>query len=313
MLRVDYVRDLRAAEAVMGHGLLGVVGYAGAHVPASPGVIHVPLAPLGQAPVFEVWQAADRAEPFRAGTAAGRVGKHYCFAAVEIADDPTFLLEQRVEEAYRDLFLFLQQAGEFQPIRLWNYIADIVAHQDGMERYWRFNIGRQRAFATLLRQERPPVATGIGCAGGRTVIYGLGARTAAEPVENPRQVSAYAYPERYGPASPGFSRASRHESGTLFISGTASIVGHETRHPGDFHAQLRETLKNLDLMMRLTEEGCAGAGRWLVKTYLRDGAHAAALEAALAASLPPGTETLHLVAEICRRDLLVEIEATRCA
>jgi chorismate lyase/3-hydroxybenzoate synthase len=306
MLRVDYVRDPGAAE-----GVLGMVQYGGAPAASSAGLIHVLLEPAGRSPVWEIWHVEDAVTPFRAGPVQGKVSGQYAFAAVEIADDTGQLLDESVEQAYRDLFHFLEQAGGFQPIRFWNYISDIVADQEGMERYWRFNLGRQRAFAALLRQARPPVATGIGCAGRRTLIYVLGAKSPAEPVENPRQISAFAYPERYGPASPGFSRASRHEGETLFISGTASIVGHETRHLGDVDAQMRETLKNLDVMMRLTEEGGAPNGRWAVKTYLRDIAQAAKLEAALAGLLPSGTQYLHLEADICRRDLLVEIEATR--
>lgn len=308
MLRVDYLPEPRT-----GAGVLGVVGFGGAFIAPSPRVVEVALEPAGQSPVFEIWHVEDAVAPLSIGPVSGAASGQYCFAAVEISEEGGQLLEESVARAYGDLFHFLQQAGDFQPIRFWNYIANIVGDQEGMERYWRFNLGRQRAFAALLRQARPPVATGIGCGCRRTVIYVLGARNPAEPVENPRQVSAYAYPERYGPASPGFSRASRHEGGTLFISGTASIVGHETRHPGDVEAQMRETLQNLDLMMRLTEEGDSQRGRWAIKTYLRDIAHAAKLEQALAALLPPGTQYLHLTADICRRDLLVEIEATRGA
>lgn len=313
-LRVDYLQDLRMAGARLGgHGQLGVVSFGGPHVAPSPGMIHVALEPSAPAPIFELWHVEDAVEPLCLGNIFGTVSNHYAFAAIEILEDNGQPLEESVEQAYRDLFHFLQRARGFQPIRFWNYLSHITDHQDGMERYWRFNIGRQRAFAACLRQERPPVATGIGCAGPRSVIYMLAARRPAEPVENPRQISAYAYPDRYGPASPRFSRASRHESETLFISGTASIVGHETRHPSDFDAQMAETLINLGLMMRLTEEGCANEGRWAIKTYLRDAAHAAKLEKALAAVLPAGTQYLHLAADICRKDLLVEIEAVRCA
>lgn len=313
-LKVDYVHDLRTAGAVLGgRGQLGLVGYGGPHVAPSPRMIHVALEPAAGKPIFELWHVEGPAEPLCIGNAVGTVSGQYAFAAIEIEDDSGQSLDENVEQAYRDLFLFLQQAQGFQPIRFWNYISNITDHQDGMERYWRFNIGRQRAFAALLQQDRPPVATGIGCTGSRSVIYVLAARRPAEPVENPRQISAYAYPERYGPASPRFSRASRHEGETLFISGTASIVGHETRHATDFDAQMRETLTNLDLMIRLTEAGCVSDGRWAIKTYLRDSAHAVKLETALADSLPAGTRYLHLAADICRKDLLLEIEAVRCA
>ncbi len=172
-----------------------------------------------------------------------------------------------------------------------------------MERYRRFNIGRQRAFQALLRQDVPPVSSCLGCKGARSVIYALAAKEPALAVENPRQVSAYAYPACYGPVSPSFSRASRHtlnDLDTIFISGTASIVGHETHHVADFDAQLAETLKNLGLMMELTGQGAEGKGQWAVKTYLRDPGKIDKLDAALIAFLPEGSQRLHLLADICR-------------
>ena len=42
----------------------------------------------------------------------------------------------------------------------------------------------------------------------------------------------------------------------LFVSGTASIVGHETQHRGDVVAQTRETLANLSSVLA---EQCAMA------------------------------------------------------
>lgn len=312
-LRVDYLHDLTGADLPRdGRTPLGIVAYGGPPIAPSPRMIHVPLEPSTGHPVFEVWHIDGAAEPVCLGNVVGTVSGQYAFAAIEIADGSGTLLEESVEQAYRALFRFLDQSDGFQPIRFWNYISHITDNQDGMERYWRFNIGRQRAFAALLQQDQPPVATGIGCPGSRSVIYVLAARSPAQPVENPRQISAYAYPDRYGPASPRFSRASRHEGGTLFISGTASIVGHESRHHADFDAQMQETLTNLRLVMRLTEEGCGNGGVWAIKTYLRDSARAAKLEAALAAILPAGTQYLHLMADICRKDLLLEIEAVRC-
>ena len=64
------------------------------------------------------------------------------------------------------------------------------------------------------------------------------------PVENPRQVSAYRYPPTYGPRvadllARGAGRTSAAATIALFISGTASIVGHETVHQGDVRAQTR--------------------------------------------------------------------------
>ena len=54
---------------------------------------------------------------------------------------------------------------------------------------------------------------------------------------------------------PTFSRAALADLGAgevaLFVSGTASIVGHETQHPGDVRAQTLETLNNLRAVLAL--------------------------------------------------------------
>ena len=71
-------------------------------------------------------------------------------------------------------------------------------------------------------------------------------------IENPRQTSAYHYPPKFGKHSPIFSRAcsgAARQRPSLFISGTASIVGHETIHPGDVRAQTRETMANINALL----------------------------------------------------------------
>ncbi len=316
-LRLAYANDPPAAMArIARHRPLGVVmfGEAPSGMSACPLHVSVDLASGGSG--VEIWHIDQSVEPLRHDQVAGAVGGGYAFGAIEVNEDPTISLDHSIARAYRQLFMFLDRAGGYQPIRFWNYLYRITDDQDGVERYWRFNIGRKQAFQEFLTQDPPPVATCIGCRGARSVIYCLAAREAAVPLENPRQVSAFAYPPCHGPVSPGFSRASRHHHGgtdTLFISGTASIVGHESRHIGDFPSQLRETMHNLALMMDLTERDAAPGGVWAVKTYLRDPRHAAALDAALRGFLPRATRHLHLVGEICRKDLLVEIEATRSA
>jgi chorismate lyase / 3-hydroxybenzoate synthase len=131
-------------------------------------------------------------------------------------------------------------------------------------------------------------------------------------VENPRQVSAYHYPQRYGPRAPTFSRAALAEAGDgrlgLFISGTASIVGHESVHPGDVRAQVRETLANLQAV--LANASSKSTVRWSLRdvqgvVYVR---HAHDYEAVVDALGRDAGEMVFLHADICRRELDVEIE-----
>jgi enamine deaminase RidA (YjgF/YER057c/UK114 family) len=315
-LRVHYERDLEyllsPARAPL---ILGVTGYgaarpAGLH-PACP-FVAAPLQPAATGDkAYEVWTADTPAMHIHIGPVAGSCSAEAAFGALVLGEAQTIPLEQTVERAYLHIFDFLDQTGFREPVRFWNYLTAITEDEQGMERYRRFNTGRQNAFMARLRQPAPPAASGVGGHHGASVIYFLAARMAGEAIENPRQISAYAYPPVYGPTSPSFSRASRHGNAgaqSLFISGTASIVGHETRHRGDVRAQLAETMENLRALMQAA--GCAGQpGGWAVKTYLRDPSCRAAVDRAVTSLFGSQSQRLHLQGDICRDDLLLEIEA----
>jgi enamine deaminase RidA (YjgF/YER057c/UK114 family) len=136
-------------------------------------------------------------------------------------------------------------------------------------------------------------------------------------VENPRQVSAYHYPPQYGSHRPAFSRAALLTQGdrrTLFISGTASIVGHESLHVGDCAAQTRETLANIAALLEEANRVAAGThfdrGALAYKAYVRRSADLPVVQRELTSVLGPDAQIVYLQADICRQDLLVEIEAT---
>ncbi|MGE5714291.1 MAG: hypothetical protein ACM32F_10475, partial [Betaproteobacteria bacterium] len=154
-------------------------------------------------------------------------------------------LEPAAHAAYKSLFALLHHTGFAHPIRFWNYLPRINVDEDGLERYRHFNLGRHAAFIEAERRPdtAPPAACALGCSGTAMTVMVLAGREAPTAIENPRQVSAYKYPPQYGPQPPTFSRAALYRSGNcalLTVSGTASIVGHETVHIGDVAAQVDE-------------------------------------------------------------------------
>jgi chorismate lyase / 3-hydroxybenzoate synthase len=160
-----------------------------------------------------------------------------------------------------------------------------------------------------------PAACALGSPSGSPIsIYFLAARRPPKMIENPRQTSAYHYPPKFGKHSPIFSRACVWgESARLFVSGTASIVGHETIHRGDVVAQTRETLVNIGALLEEANR-VVGADRYSLdglklKVYVRNPADLPAIEATLAQLLRPAAGIVYLQADVCREDLLVEIEA----
>jgi len=297
--------------------LLGLAGFGAEPPPALPPdcpYLTVPLPAISGAPVFEIWTAAEPVRPVELGSVRGACNDAIAFGVTTL--DERDGLEAAAERAYLDIFDFLDRTGHPAPIRFWNYPVAITADDHGMERYRRFNIGRHRAFSARLQQNLPPAATGVGGHGGSSVIYFLAAREPALPVENPRQVSAYAYPPLYGPRSPSFSRASiftLNGRSCLFVSGTASIVGHETRHIGDLAGQIAETAENLRAVIGQAEKRAATPlrGEWALKIYLHDPAAAPLIAPVLDAIFGSESQRLYLHGDICRRELLVEIEAFR--
>jgi chorismate lyase / 3-hydroxybenzoate synthase len=301
--------------------ILGVVGYGagrpGALPPTYP-FVAAPLLPVNGGPAFEIWTATSPTRPCQIGQIFGACSGEFVFGGVQLEEGRGAALEDVVGKAYHEIFNFLEQTGFNEPIRFWNYLTAITEDEEGLERYKRFNIGRHGAFLTRLRQPMPPAASCVGAHHGASMIYFLAARIPTKAIENPRQVSAFAYPPVYGPRSPSFSRAGLHvQDGaeTLFISGTASIVGHETRHHGDLDGQVAETMENLKVLIENSGRNIAlvQPEDWALKVYLRDPLYHEAVETALTAAFGAGSQRLYLHADICRSDLLVEIEAVQHA
>jgi chorismate lyase / 3-hydroxybenzoate synthase len=137
-------------------------------------------------------------------------------------------------------------------------------------------------------------------------------------IENPRQVSAYHYPRIYGPRSPSFARATAlvpdDGPALLMISGTASVVGHESVHGGDLDGQIEEIRLNLDALL---ETSAARLGRpalahfgpdSLMRVYVRAAGDWPRI-AQRFAEIWPGVPLVGLRGDICRADLLLEVEA----
>ena len=287
--------------------------------PAYP-VTCVDMPQLNEDPLVEVW-TSDR--PVQCGAFGDVRFAHNGVALFAAISDPVPVdqaaFEQRTAEGYENLFSVMAQQGYPHLLRVWNYFPQINTESLGLENYRRFCRGRGEAFQRQFVDvgQRFPAASALGTRSGQLHIYAIAAREPGVFCENPRQTSAYLYPPEYGPRSPTFARATLMRwdgTANLYISGTASIVGHESRHPGDSVAQLDETLRNIEALLVATgrEEDCGFRGLAelsRLKVYLRDAAYLPAVRARLNEVLSPDAQTIFLEADVCRSDLLVEIEA----
>lgn len=273
--------------------------------------------------VVETWRAETTLAAGSSEGIAWRRGGDLLYGVLEL-DEAAFggdaistPLQAASAEAYRRIFRLLDAQGLTHLWRVWNCLADINAETHGLERYRQFNIGRHDAFLDSHRSatDNVPAASAIGLAGGPLSVAFLAGAMPALAVENPRQVRAFLYPADYGPRSPTFSRAalaSLPGQEALFVSGTASIVGHRTVHAGDAAAQCREAIANIAAV-------AAEASRFssapfapddlVFRVYLRHAADFPAIQATLADLLGAVADIVYVQADICRTDLLLEIEA----
>lgn len=302
--RQEDARALLADERV-----LAVIGFGGGWVaPDDPRVVRVALEPLSPAPL-EVWRGRGPVRHGREGALRWSSDDDYLFAAIELAEVDGDI-EQAAHAAYRELLAWAQARATPHWLRLWNYFDAINLGAGDAERYRRFCAGRARGMACFGHGSYP-AACAIGGHGrsGRLLVYGLAARSPGMRIENPRQLSAWRYPRQYGPTAPTFARAMRSDAAQLFISGTAAVVGHASLHDDDLAAQLDETFANLDHVVE------AAHGRFgeqvLLKAYVRDARDGAAVAQAIAARVPRAAGVLILAGDICRRELLVEIDGVQ--
>jgi hypothetical protein len=234
--------------------------------------------------------------------------------------DASDRLEAPVERAYRTLLRLIK---DWHLYRIWNYIPGINEVRGGLECYQQFNIGRWAAFeSTYGRDLRSfmPAASAVGLQGDTAVVIFKAGRTRAEYLENPSQIPAYHYPTDYGPRPPGFARGVvahcppwRH----ALLSGTASIEGHRSIGVGDLSSQMRVTQHNIEIMLHRMQVAAAwqpqnwsdnGIEQAHFKCYLRYPKDLPRVREWLQESCGQDAHFSYVLADICRRDLDIEIE-----
>ena len=311
--------------------------YYGAEFPVTNYVLQPPC--CGAALALEAWALGGpsvRVERFGPQTMAvsyDGVRWVYC-AGIKplIQNGGTY---ERASDLFKQLNTALVQAGSGleQVVRTWFYVGGITDPEADGQRYFEFNRARSHAYQGLhfyrsllepgTNQPVFPVSTGIGMNGGG-MMAGCAALQTRRPdarliqLENPQQTPAYAYHPRYSAESPKFSRGLALVLGkyvTTWISGTASIVNSESRYPGDIRRQTEQTIENIERL--ITTENFALHGLGSVKAGLHDLAKirvylkrpedfcaCKAICERRFGSVP----AIYAVADVCRPELLVEIE-----
>jgi chorismate lyase/3-hydroxybenzoate synthase len=308
--RVSY-RNAQAQTLLDEPGTLAVFSFTPqAPYATDPRHLHVVQTALDPSTPLECWSIAGQVSHGREGDLRWSRGAGWQFMAIEV-DESAGNIEAACEHAYDQLLGHLAAGPERYLLRVWNYLDDINAGEGDSERYRRFCNARAHSMAAhgLVRF---PAATAIGHRGprGRLQVYALSASVDGRALENPRQVSAWEYPRQYGPTAPSFARAMLLPGSGLAISGTAAVIGHASRHVGDVTAQVDEAVANLRALLERAALPAFDATSPL-KVYVRHPEDAGAVGAAFARHLGTSIPHVLLQGDICRSELLVEIDGWR--
>jgi chorismate lyase/3-hydroxybenzoate synthase len=287
------------------------------------------------APEPPAWAVEDFADARSARTDPGA----WRLVDSHIADCATLdaaALERAVADAYRVIAESLRASGH-HPVRFWNFVPGIHADMGGgRDRYMVFNAGRYAAFEEWFGQaalftRTVPTASAVGIGSGALAIYALGGPDAGLPVENPRQVPAYRYSARYGPLPPCFARGTivrglptqpdgAAAAPVLLVGGTASIVGEHSLHDRDARQQALETFENLAELVAAARRQVGGAADGLdapraafdafteLRVYVVRDTDAPLLREMVTERFGRTARIEFAQADLCRRELLVEIE-----
>jgi enamine deaminase RidA (YjgF/YER057c/UK114 family) len=291
----------------------------------------------GSAVALEAWFVGGpkvRFESLGPGTKAvtcGNIRWIYCTDSHPVVPEHVYAATQA---GFARLSEELRHAGSgfADVVRTWLYLGGITESDGSTQRYMELNSARADYYAPIkfgqrwaesLSSSPYPASTGIGMNGRGVLLSCLALQSdrndiLIRPLENPRQTPAYDYSQGYSPKSPKFSRAMALRVGkclTTWVSGTASIVKSESCHSGDIGKQTHQTIDNIEHLIstrNLVAHGFENARSGIdsmakLRVYIKRPKDYKACRAICEARLP-AVPILYSIADVCRPELLVEIE-----
>ena len=263
-----------------------------------------------------------------------------CYGVIETATEKMLFVEgipasdfsAKVSEQSREVFvkldaLLTEYGYEVDDIvRQWNYIGNIVSYKDGKQNYQEFNDARSRYYAKAEWKRGYPAATGIGSTDG--IIVGAIAFKRVDgsgvyPIDNPLQIAAHVYSKRVlidddenaMKSTPKFERAKLIETergACCFVSGTAAIRGEESVDSTSAKLQTVKTIENIEYLVskeNLVRFGCKpyDLKYKFIHVFVKNEADYEEVKSVVEAYYYD-VAVIYSIADVCRSELLVEIE-----
>lgn len=203
-------------------------------------------------------------------------------------------------------------------VRQWNYISHITAVNDGIQNYQLFNDARSDFYETTEWSNGYPAATGIGCDSGgvMVVVYAIkGFKGVGKPIDNPLQIPAHKYSgEVLASGKEAVRTTPKFERGRLlgnivFVSGTAAIKGENSEFSDDARVQAKEAIDVVEHLVAPSNisKDCVNFRFDLLRIYVRRPQDIEVIQNIFKAHFRD-IPTHFLIADICRPELLLELE-----
>ena len=276
------------------------------------------------------------------GKASFQIKEHngICYGITESAEEKMLFVEgipagdfsDKVAHQSREVFAKLDSllsAYDFEVsdiVRQWNYIGNIVSYKDGKQNYQEFNDARSVYYAKSEWKRGYPAATGIGSTDG-IIVGGIAFKkvdgTGVYPIDNPLQIAAHIYSKSVlidnaadaVKSTPKFERAKLIEcagGAYCFVSGTAAIRGEESVDPTSARLQTIKTIENIEYLVskeNLVRFGCKPyeLKYAFLHIFVKNREDYEAIRSVVEEAYP-NVPALYSVADVCRSELLVEIE-----
>jgi len=217
-------------------------------------------------------------------------------------------------------------------IRQWNFIGSILEFKNDNQNYQIFNKLRSDNYLKYRTVHSFPAATGVGMKFGGVFLDFFAVKSDNNlkliAIDNPDQIRPYDYSQKVlkgQPAEgekinqpPQFERAVylvNNTGSALYVSGTASIIGQDTIGIGDIVRQTEITIENIGKLSDSERIGhltgnkdFCSANLILLRVYIKNQSDFAKVKSICLEHFPD-IPIVFIEADICRDNLLVEIEA----
>lgn len=267
--------------------------------------------------ICETWSSSAPVQYGKSGCVVCARDDVALFGCVDL--DQALPMDRMVADAYRQVLKTLEQVGFPFLVRVWHYFPRLNQDEQKVSRYQLFCRGRNQALG--FKQEADVLnkrcaTTVIGTHAAFPSMFFIATCKPGVAIENPAQTNAWDYPQINFDERPLFSRATWSPSlSALFISGTASIVGSESRHTDSSVKQVQQIFTNLDRLLAQSRDvvGKDIQNFACLKVYIRNTDEFESIQRSIQSCLSVrnmhAQTVLTFRGEICREDLAVEIDA----